>query len=66
MTESKTEKFLVGKYVCPITEKLVPVWSAVPIPEMECPVIIEYCPACGEEHAVACDDLLETGDCDLE
>jgi hypothetical protein len=56
------KKIIVGKYVCPETDKLVPVSSAHPAPEMDCPLIIEHCPACGERHEVCCDDLLEDDD----
>jgi hypothetical protein len=59
-------KFIVGKYVCPETDQLIPVSSALPIPEMDCPVIVEVCPACGEKHEVCCDDLLESEDFDCE
>jgi hypothetical protein len=60
------KRFLVGKYVCPSMDELVPVWSSVPISEMDCPLIIEHCQACGEKHSVACDDLLEADDSDPE
>jgi hypothetical protein len=55
----------VGKYVCPETDELVPVSSLHPPPEMDCPLIIERCPACGEQHEVACDDLLEAEDYEM-
>lgn len=52
------KRFIVGKYVCPETDELIPVPSAVPMAEIECPVIVEDCPACGGRHEVCCDDLL--------
>jgi hypothetical protein len=59
------KKIIVGKYVCPETDELVPVSSLHPPPEMDCPLIIERCPACGEQHEVACDDLLEAEDYEM-
>ena len=59
-------KIIVGKYVCPITDELIPVSSAHPPPEMDCPLIVEVCPACGERHEVCCDDLLEADEFELE
>jgi hypothetical protein len=67
MADEKTglNKVIVGKYVCPETDTLIPVSSVRPPPEMDCPLIVERCPACGERHEVACDDLLEAEDSDL-
>ncbi len=60
------KKVIVGKYVCPETDELVPVSSLHPPPDMDCPLIIEQCPACGEQHEVSCDDLLEAEESDLK
>jgi hypothetical protein len=59
------QKVMVGKYVCPETDQLVPVSSVHPPPDLDCPLIIEQCPACGEQHEVSCDDLLEAEESDL-
>ena len=56
------KQYFVGQYVCPETDTLVPVYSALPLWETECPYTIETCPACGEKHTVACGDLLEADD----
>jgi hypothetical protein len=68
MADEKTalNKVVVGKYVCPETDILIPVSSVHPPPEMDCPLIVERCPACGERHEVCCDDLLDTEECDQE
>jgi hypothetical protein len=58
--------YILGHYVCPETDQMVPVPSAVPLAEADCPFIIEVCPACGEKHEVCCGDLLEADDSDLE
>lgn len=60
------QKVIVGKYVCPVADILIPVSSLRPPPEMDCPLVVECCPACGERHEVGCDDLLEADDTDLE
>lgn len=64
--KSALKHFLVGKYVCPTTDELVHVWSPVPMADMECPITIKHCEACGEKHTVGCDDLLEAHESDLE
>lgn len=51
--------YLLGHYVCPETDQLIPVTSQVPLAEADCPFIVETCPACGEKHEVCCGDLLE-------
>jgi hypothetical protein len=61
-----TKTFIVGKYVCPETDQVIPVNSAVPMSELDCPVIVKVCPSCGERHEVCCDDLLEPDDSELE
>ncbi len=68
MPDEKTglKKVIVGKYVCPETDSLISVPSVHPPPEMDCPLIVEKCPACGERHEVCCDDLLEAEDSELE
>jgi hypothetical protein len=58
--------FILGKYVCPETDQLIPVSSAVPMAETDCPIIVEVCPSCGERHEVCCDDLLEAEDSELD
>ena len=64
MTESKL--FTVGKYVCPETDELIVVRSALPLAEMDCHVVVEVCSSCGERHEVCCDDLLGTEDMDQD
>ncbi len=64
--KSALEKHLVGKYVCPSTDEVVPVWSIAPPPEVDCPFFIEHCEACGEKHTVGCDDLLEADESDWD
>ena len=59
------KKFLLGQYVCPETDELIPVMSALPMQEVECPFIVEACPACGERHEVCCDDLLEADESEV-
>ncbi len=68
MPDEKTglKRFIVGKYVCPETDELIPVPSPSPLAELDCPVIVEKCPSCGERHEVCCDDLLEADDSELE
>lgn len=68
MPDEKTglKRFIVGKYVCPETDELISVSAASPMAELDCPVIVEMCPSCGERHEVCCDDLLDTEDSDLE
>lgn len=68
MPDKKTglKPFIVGKYVCPETDELIAVPADSPLAELDCPVIIEKCPSCGERHEVCCDDLLDTEEGDLE
>ena len=56
------KRSIVGKYVCPETDELIPVSTSSPLAEMDCPFIVEVCPSCGERHEVSCDDLLEADD----
>ena len=68
MADEKTEvkRFFVGKYVCPETDQLIPVTSALPLAEMDCHVVVELCPSCGERHEVCCDDLLVADESDFD
>lgn len=68
MADEKTglKRFTVGKYVCPETDELITVSAVSPLAELDCPLIVEKCPSCGERHEVPCDDLLDTEDIDQD
>jgi hypothetical protein len=64
--QTGVRRFFVGKYVCPETDELISVTSALPLAEMDCHVVVETCPSCGERHEVCCDDLLDTEEIDQD
>ena len=51
-------QFEIGKYRCPKTKKLSPLWAPQHMAEVDWPVVVEKCPECGEKHVVGNDDVL--------
>ena len=51
-------QFEIGKYVCPNTKKLLPIWALQHLAEVEWPVMVEKCPDCGQKHVVRNEDVL--------
>lgn len=50
-------EFEIGKYVCPNTNKLVPLMASRPLAFVEWPLVVEHCRECGERHALECEDV---------
>jgi len=52
------QQFEIGKYLCPNTKKLLPIWALQHLAEVEWPVTVEKCPDCGQKHLVRNEDVL--------
>lgn len=49
--------FEVGTFVCPKTRTRVPLSATHSVSDLQWPVVVERCPACGERHTVEYNDL---------
>ncbi len=45
-------EFEIGTYVCPKKRKRVPLTATHSVSDLEWPVVVEKCPACGQRHQI--------------
>jgi hypothetical protein len=54
---ARPAELVIGKYVCPRSNSLVPLRAGQPLAFIHWPVVVKKCASCGQEHVLRMTDV---------